>query len=512
MVKKAKTKLVNKGTPQLLLHANFDFDYSLLHTDTLMGREHIVMPVVMLVEGVHVGSGGPVYYSEEVISTFVEMWNGRPVTVKHPEMNGQGVSACGSPEIMDFWVIGTVLNAEFDDGKLKAEVWIDKERLYLVSEETAAWITDGKPLEVSTGLYTYLDDTPGVWNGEEFIATVLAAMPDHLALLPGQRGACSCGDGCGGPRLNAEGDVDVKKQGKQKLIETLNRRITVQIGNIDVSHDELRSKLWGVVNSLDTPTRTCYLDSVYDAFFIYEAVPAPGLGEYKLLRQGYHLDADGQVVLDGEPVEVVRSTSYTPVNNSVASVTEGDQLQNSEKEEDMAKQGKKDKKAMIGEIIANGVLGFTKDSETILNNMTDCQITQIHAQIGNEGEEEVKTEPKAEEPKAPTVNAAPAAGFTLEELQSVLLTAVRNEVSSALTQLEREPLVAALLENKSCPFTKERLNTMDIEELKALNNMINPAPDYRGLGGFAPISRTDNAEDDSVDMPAVLLAEPKASK
>ena len=58
------------------------------------GRQHIVAPVVMLVEGVHNGTAGPILYPLEELSDFPGSWDGRPVTLGHPATpDGDGVSA-----------------------------------------------------------------------------------------------------------------------------------------------------------------------------------------------------------------------------------------------------------------------------------------------------------------------------------------------------------------------------------------------------------------------------------
>jgi len=41
------------------------------------GRQHIVAPVVMLVEGVHDGTAGPIYYPMEELRAFPGAWDGR---------------------------------------------------------------------------------------------------------------------------------------------------------------------------------------------------------------------------------------------------------------------------------------------------------------------------------------------------------------------------------------------------------------------------------------------------
>jgi hypothetical protein len=159
-------------------------------------RQHIIIPVVMMVEGVHNGNHGPVFHSIEELGRFVESWNGRPVTISHPKVDDKFVSA-NSPDVLSKWSVGHIFNTQVEDNKLKAEVWLDIERLKIVSPETFAKIQNGTTIEVSLGIFTENEDIEGDWNGEAYLAVAHNYRPDHLALLPGEVGACSINDGCG---------------------------------------------------------------------------------------------------------------------------------------------------------------------------------------------------------------------------------------------------------------------------------------------------------------------------
>jgi len=39
----------------------------------------------MILEGVHAGSQGPIYYSKSELSKTPKMWNMKPITVAHPK-------------------------------------------------------------------------------------------------------------------------------------------------------------------------------------------------------------------------------------------------------------------------------------------------------------------------------------------------------------------------------------------------------------------------------------------
>jgi len=157
----ATTKVYNQVTANL--------ERSIRYAE-LEGRMHIICPMVMITEGVHAGSQGPLYYSSNTLQRNPSVWNGKPLVVYHPEMDGVGISAC-SPEVFNASKIGTIFNTTWD-GKLRCEAWIDVTRCEEVDPRIMEAIRKGQIMEVSTGLYTQLNGTPGVWNGEEFDASI----------------------------------------------------------------------------------------------------------------------------------------------------------------------------------------------------------------------------------------------------------------------------------------------------------------------------------------------------
>lgn len=200
--------------------------------ETLRGREWLVAPVVLVREGVL--NGGFLPFDE--IKASVPGWNGRPITVPpaegteaatlapdgrtsgHPiETNDAGepefVSANRRPFIEDM-VSGHVQNVEArddlpdDDGQMSArglvgEAWLDVELLADMGEDAQAVVkrvAQGNTLDVSTGYFHRPIGRQGRHDGEQYERVQTDVMPDHLAMLPNETGACSWPDGCGVPR------------------------------------------------------------------------------------------------------------------------------------------------------------------------------------------------------------------------------------------------------------------------------------------------------------------------
>ena len=145
-----------------------------------------IAPVTIMVEGVHHGSHGPLYWASHILRENTPKWNGVPVCFDHPMANGQPVSI--KRKSKDH-IIGYVRRPYFDESKqgIRAEVEVNADLLTQVQGIR----------EVSAGVFSDEQYTSGTWNGEQFEACSITMEPDHLALLTTQRGACSWEDGCG---------------------------------------------------------------------------------------------------------------------------------------------------------------------------------------------------------------------------------------------------------------------------------------------------------------------------
>jgi hypothetical protein len=183
-------------------------DVSMARTETFNGREYTVVPVVALVEGVIQSMNSPQaeFVSADEFSRFCVGWNGRPVTMDHPQVNRSPVSA-NDPAVLSAYQIGIIFNAHCEDDKLLMEAWIDDERVQELSDasrEVFEVLQAGELVEVSTGLYTSVVETEGRFNGQDYFGVWEGIVPDHLAILPiGVLGACSIEDGCGANRVNS---------------------------------------------------------------------------------------------------------------------------------------------------------------------------------------------------------------------------------------------------------------------------------------------------------------------
>lgn len=167
--------------------------------ETVNGREYLVAPATMIVPGVLKGSEGSLYYPAEEVAANPHDWNGIPLVVHHPFVDGKPVSA-RHPDVWANSEVGRVFNAHTcPEGKLKSEAWFDVKDTQRVRPDIIDNLRAGKPIELSTGLFTRnVKAPPGSHhNGTHYDYVARQYKPDHLAVLPDQRGACNTDHGCG---------------------------------------------------------------------------------------------------------------------------------------------------------------------------------------------------------------------------------------------------------------------------------------------------------------------------
>lgn len=471
----------------------------LIRNDQMEGKDWIVAPAQMITEGVHNGSDGPIFYPAEELAKIPSVWNHKPVVVYHPEVNGMQVSAC-SPDQISARKIGVLMNTAWDGGnkKLGTETWLDPVRIQAVDNRVAEAIENNEMMEVSTGVYMDLERTEGEWNGEEYIGIARNLQPDHLALLPDQKGACSIDDGAGFLRLNSEGSpVDIKmvddvktvwiskekgigalmdadkiqsylfnkdKWDKEKAEEWITKHKNVANLNVlvmnELSHDDKRSLL---MSALREDKDNAWIEDVFDNHFIYE-------DGGKLYKQNYSVD-DNQVNFDGLPKLVEKQVNYKEVMALAAN-----KKNNSNKKGTIM-----DKTKMVDALIANEKTSWTEEHRETLLALEDDVISNMHKDMteltkpvdNKKDDKDVQVNnqqpPATPEPKVKTVdeyiNDAPA------EIKESLRMSVNT------MNAEKQRLVNVITANERNTFTEEYLKTKSVDELKGIATLAAPKQD-----------------------------------
>lgn len=184
--------------------------------ETIHGRQFIVAQAQIFPKGGGVlnGSKGALYYPKDEIGRNPDAWNGVPLVGYHPTENGAHVSG-RSPRVIAERGLGTLWNVTEGDA---GEAWFDVEavrnfdRKLSPAARILPRLERGQPIELSTGLFTDNIAEPGTFNGRPYDAVARNYRPDHLAILPDQRGACSHADGCGVNVNEQSGEVRPAKR------------------------------------------------------------------------------------------------------------------------------------------------------------------------------------------------------------------------------------------------------------------------------------------------------------
>lgn len=440
---------------------------------THQGKPHLVVPVVMMVEGVHNGSHGPLLHLADELGRYPESWNGIPVTIGHPEEGGQNISA-NNPGVIDSQVVGRVYETRIDGSKLRAKVWLDEERLHNISPEAFQYIQEGRPLDVSVGVFTDEEGVSGDWNGEHYEAVARNHRPDHLALLPGGVGACSWIDGCG-IRINSKkgGNNDVKNQDKKSLKElAIQGYATIPISVQQEGYRQRIESIQQKLDSYDTEEKTHYLQEVYDDYVIYEVRKRNSNGvETKLYKRNYTIDSKGIVEFADDLVEVRRQISYVTMDNGNKERSESDMFNfKSTKEMERTKTPCK-----VDQLIAHKSTQFEESDREWLSKQPDEVLDKL---FPKEKEVNTNTKPPEKEPE-PTMEKALEVLKTSLKKPEDFLKLVPDEYADAfksglkLNNERRTTMIKEITENTAeGTWTEDELKEMNTDTLIKIHKSI----------------------------------------
>lgn len=471
-------------------------DAASIRTETFLGRDFLVVPVVALVEGVVQGLNAqtPELALATEFGRVPDGWNGRPIVMNHPVINGSLVSA-GSPAAVEAFQFGWIFNSRIEDNKLKLEAWIDPLRVETLGGEvqtTVDRINEGTVVEVSTGLFCGVEEVQGKFNGQDYGAIWRDVVPDHLAFLSeGSIGACSIEDGCGTPRVNTslrvhesaqkwqecgckhssggsemadnattQDDEDKKDDKKGKMLN--NAGFTPEF-------DIVRFQANASSEMLDTDVRKLvssalssmigdyiYVIGVNSTTVVYETYDY-NTGMYKTYQRSYTIGESNAVTLNADVQEVTVTMQVTPV----AKANAGD--------------------STMADTVTNAATTETTQSSAVAPAVTPTP--------------------------APVVNAAPQVR-TLEQYIAdapPVIQAVLNEGMKMLNQ-KREGLIRSLKSTNRCKFTDEQLNAMSLDVLESLTDLA-AVPQYTGVNpGPSSVEQPSLAANAAPTMPPLIPA------
>lgn len=428
-------------------------------------KEHLIMPkpieavegflnvpVIMMVEGVHNGSHGAILHQAETLSNHAQEWNGMPVVIKHPQDElGRFISANTEGVIS----IGTIADARFEDGKLRANLVLNEQTLIAQSPTAHQAIINNTPIDVSIGAYTKERLEEGQWNDEAYLGIAEAYVPDHLAILPGEVGACSWNDGCG---------IRVNSENKNKI--SMEKKHFELVNNVGESYQQRLEAMYSKINMMDNDMATYYLEDLYPDHVIYrKRLKNSGEPNPMYFKQVYNINSNGGIEFVGEPTQVRRVLDYIPIinNKEVKNMTKIEQK--------------------VDALIANAASGFTgcdrdfllTQSEEVLDKMLPIAPEKELIEVN---QEEALTEEK--------VTAFLTTYKDVDAAIKLMPISMQEEMQKGITAYreKRKALIAGITANKNNQFEEQELEAMPIETLeKFTKSMSIELVDYSGNGG-----------------------------
>ena len=334
--------------------------------ELLGGREYFVAPTVMMVEGVHNGSIGPLYYPKDEIEFAGPSWNSIPVVVYHPVENGKHVSA-KTPGVLDRQGVGFVLSSNVTEGRNTSETWIDAERIQQVHPVTYQRILRNESIEVSTGLGARVIKEDGDWKGTKYVGVARVHVPDHLAILPDGEGACSIKAGCGLLR-NSLSENEFIANAKFKGMSYGETMEAVQ--------KAFRDKFVPNSNSgmlIESP----YIIEIFDDSVVYRNKEA-------LFRLAWDMK-DGNVSFSDIPEEVTKITTYKAKSDFVGN----------EEKKTMCR------KDQVTSLITNAESDWSEEDRTFLEGISEPQFNKIVANMFHPKKKKVPAEDEEDEEEMP---------------------------------------------------------------------------------------------------------------
>lgn len=492
---------------QRIVQANAEYEIRAVTQD---GRKYIIVPSVMMVEGVHNGSAGRVFHSAQELARNVTMWENIPVTINHPQDEDDNFV---SVQVTDgAAIVGEVHSARVDNQQLRSEIWLDAEELEDTSELAFAHIQAKQPLEVSVGVFTDDDNIKGIWNGEHYETVARNHRPDHLALLPGGTGACSWEDGCG-VRINEKGGNDVKANKDHEQIKLLSMQgkagwpVAVNAGYRELSELAQRE-----LDRMDRQGRVHFLKEIFEDHLVYEIQRENEPST--LYRQDYTVNTnDGGFELTGEAVEVRRQVEYITVQEDDMSVrTKFNNLNNNK--------GMSEKKEVkttpcceerIDQLIANEQTRFAEKDKEWLMTLEEPQIEAMFPK-----EVEVKDEPpKVEQKKATKEEMIEVLKETMskpEDYINLMPKEMQDQVRSALAvhKEQREGMIKEIIANTAENlWPEDDLRKMDTNTLVRIYNSVKKdeakVGDYSILGVKPTVTTSAAGGEAPLDFPGMKV-------
>jgi hypothetical protein len=504
-------------------------------TDTLHGKEYIIVPVVALVEGVLQGMAaeGPELALASEFGRFPAAWDGRPLVMSHP-LNDSGLPvSANSPKVLEAYQIGFLFNSSVGNKQLQLEAWVDPDLVANLNEDSKSifeTLQKGEMIEVSTGYFAMIEQTSGLHNNQKYDGIQRDIVPDHLAFLPnGTVGACSNKDGCGAqlavnsspeakfvavkdfrtevgaccdscaqggtcedkdhPKTNTSGeDANKAKEEGPEAHQELTIANTISGA---VLFNDARDLVTQALQ-LATGSQYIYIVGMTADKVIYENYNQM-TGVYNKFQRGYTVSAAGKATLSDDVEQVNLITKVVVVN----STTESDDASGNQ-EQSMTDNTKETGKAPAAPAATTTTEEAKKPRvDTVTNEQGTLEIN-FDADGKAVG---FKLTPKVQEAKKPATTEEFIAQAP-KEMQEVLNSSLK------LHNDRKQSTIKALKDSGRCKFSDEYLAIQSLDTLESLAELAS-VPTY--AGSALPVSANATTEDDTITPAPLVFEAPKAA-
>jgi len=457
-------------------------------TEILDNVEHVVYPVIMINEGVH----NRIFYPNSELDRSVQNWNGCPIPIYHPEKDGIPIS-CNSPEIYNKQVIGKVFNSHIDNNNLKADLYLNKDKINSLMPDLFTFLENDGKMEVSTGLFSDDIYQSGDFNGEEYDSIAINIRPDHLAILPGQKGACSWEDGCGiranqedkkdnggkmkrgskKPKNNKEGIEDAEEFVKINDEFLINPENKDEFKVNEADYEQVLGLVYRKLDSLDVRgEKYHYPVKVFQDNIIYRVQYNDNSIMPKLMQRNYSINEHQDAInWESDPIEVVRNETFTPKTNN---------------------DNKETKMKTMKDCCPDTVKEFIKQNsqfegkEDDLMGMTEDVFKMVVLGVG------VKENKEKDEPKT----------LSFDEVMEKADSETRESIAMGkkLLKNHRDSLIENIKTNSENSFSDEELNAFGLDMLEKLSVFAGKPKTNNNYGLQVPITNTTQ-EDEIEPLP-----------
>ena len=183
-----------------------------------------------------------------------------------------------------------------------------------------------QPTEVSTGYWAVSHTDEGLYNEKEYDEVVDLIIPDHLAFLPNDVGACNWADGCGVPRVNQQetlfSEDEMREIGRRTAEKLGESAATILKQGLVTDMNPIQTNLT-VTDQFAMLARLVAMEAEEQGMDLWqwhimdiEGSTVIVMWQGKILRREFAINESDNIEFTGEWEEVVRQTTFVTAKDN----------------------------------------------------------------------------------------------------------------------------------------------------------------------------------------------------